>query len=349
MSRMQQSNLLLVYLMFVLSPVFSFKIHEFLCRSAMRKLCFFSSPALSDCSPLRCSNDYSDPVKGTVRLLEDVENAVEQAIAERFNSMNDAAETLSERPGYAFGLGCHKWRSCGYNGTIKSWNSPKLISWLSSSLMQLDPSSIDFALRLSKNDDDLGAPTLSIAMLNIALFSGSSIDVPHLKMSVEKVQESKSGNRSFRINTDYIPRVDIMANLAYYDKYFSHYDTNGIISQVKGLRMPASSSVLSRILTSPFAIDIELPKNDSNAQSVIQTFCLNHINQWLDWVDNDGSTVTSEKSVSDSIDINIVDISRDESIQQLLHKDHKFMLAVRFGADFAPLAEEIALAHRGPM
>ena len=75
----------------------------------------------------------------------------------------------------------------------------------------------------------------------------------------------------YDVSLDYLPREDLLMHVDYYDKYFSGVE-EGIYRLMHPLLQkggavqasPISESVLTRMLTSPFAINIRLSRDDND-------------------------------------------------------------------------------------
>jgi hypothetical protein len=82
---------------------------------------------------------------------------------------------------------------------------------------------------------------------------------------------------TYDVSLDYLPREDLLMHVDYYDKYFAGVE-EGIYRLVHPLRQkggavqisPISESVLTRMLTSPFAINIRLNRGDDDEVDVLQ-------------------------------------------------------------------------------
>ena len=110
-------------------------------------------------------------VNSAAKFLDNISDIVEDMVTEGLHPLDEQSnkEDLKLRPGFAFSLGCHEWKSCGYNGSIKSWDSAKCVEWLSSSLVRLDCASLNDRCASREANDDMKDPVspLSLATLNI--------------------------------------------------------------------------------------------------------------------------------------------------------------------------------------
>ena len=358
-----------------------------------------SRPSASYISRKCTSKGYESDISGTTleksvlkttRFLEELSDLTADMIDKGLKK--SPTEKLIRKPGFAFGLGCHEWKSCGYNGKVQSWNSDRSVDWFSSSLLQLDSTltnanDVTECNSVEANLEDIKYP-LSLAALNIILISGSSTDIPHFKLNFEDIQMSKSGKKVMRVNIDFIPRVDIINNLEYYDKYFCKLDVDDdVVAQTNGIiRLPAAQSIITRMLTSAFSIDVEFSDTDTDTNTNTEDFVAKIMSnnttanankaqyrrefsrreeEFSDTEERKQSIIKdmcqkhigqwldwlslSNISIDQNSNIEIAHETRDKNIRQLLQKDYKYTIANNFfGANFAPKAEEIACAHYGP-
>jgi hypothetical protein len=206
---------------------------------------------------------------------------------------------------------------------------------------------------------------------------GIAIDVPHMRMTVSAT------DHLYSIYLDYIPRVELLASMDYFDKYFENVEAScsaelergiadGIVT-IKG----QPGSVLSKMLQSPFALSIDVDKKGGN---FVKEICTNYISRWCDWIaiatnvyqeellatqleqavliDIENSVDTdSMKEIKVLEQLVVQDVKkskvvsmyeRDQSIQKLLFESQKYELAKIMGVDFSPKAAELSAAIVGP-
>lgn len=240
---------------------------------------------------------------------------------------------LKARPGYAFGLGSDAWSASRYNGTVEGW-SGSTVNWISRSLFQ----------RMTPLEDDIvgkkaiADQSVVLSQLNMNFYMTPLVDVPHMRLCV-----SSTGKRH-SLFVDYLPRVDLITSMDYFDKYFSKVEEalykEVIEAAVQGaMVMGRPDTVLSRLLHSPFALGIEIDASKDRADAIIQGLCIRYIRRWQDWVTN---------AVELPIDQRKTIYARDQQLQRLHFDDQKFALARVMGAEFAPKAAELSAAVMGP-
>lgn len=246
-------------------------------------------------------------------------------------------EDLVERPGFAYGFGLNEWSSSGYKGEVEGWNSASRVHWVSCRTSQL----------VSVEDKDVAAmqvAPVSTGMLDIMVLGSQKSDVPHAVMRARRCRESGA----LMLMTDFIPRVDIIAGLDYYDKYFKKLaaapeakDGVEVTACMKG-GFGHGSSLLSRMLRSPFAYEVVIKKGDDSAdvEEALSIF-RSHMDQWAAfWKES------AEIELSEAIQVNKE--TRDSTLHGLLVEEEKFRLAALFGPDFAPASGTLAQAVVGP-
>jgi hypothetical protein len=94
-------------------------------------------------------------------------------------------------------------------------------------------------------------------------------------------------DKKFQVFLDYTPRKDILQHPDYYDQYFQGIDeelyqiTKPLIDFGSASPTPSSVSVLSRLLTSPFATSLDIPFSapDAGAEAakIVKTLCEAHV------------------------------------------------------------------------
>jgi len=275
-------------------------------------------------------------------------------------------QPLSEHPGFAFNLGCDEWASSGYHGTVRCWSATPHSHWVSISRMYLNSQSSASTDTTTNSSDTnpLKVEDMSTISANrpdyrvdVNVFAHDSITIPHMRASVSHYGSSDS----YRLYLDYIPRYDIIATPAYYDLYFQgideeHYrSTRPYISSKAMRKLPVSASVLTRLLTSAFAISVDLQSGKlaadthsasdrNNPEEIIHQLIEEHINRWCSWLPK----ASNEELVS-ALPPTSQRTQRDQKIQSLLFDEIKFSLAEHLGPDFAPKAEDISAAMVGPL
>lgn len=300
-------------------------------------LLFPVEEVLSLMSPLRAST--SGHTSGTCMSMakrSDEMYRLKDELMEHINEcLSGDGEGLVERPGFAYGFGLNEWSSSGYSGVVEGWNSVSRVHWVSCRVTQLD----------SNDDKDVSAMQVvpvSNGMLDVMVLGSRESDVPHAVMRARRSRE----NGALELMTDFIPRVDIIAGLDYYDKYFTKLGTAPAAKD--GVKVTAclkgfghDSSLLSRMLQSPFAYGIEINKGDEKAdiQEALNIF-RSHVDQWVAF------WKTADIELSEAIQVN--KDTRDTTLHGLLVNEEKFRLAALFGPNFAPASESLAQAVIGP-
>jgi hypothetical protein len=215
------------------------------------------------------------------------------------------------------------------------------------------------------------------SQLNINLLMPPTHDAPHLILKVSKSKPSDA-NQKLTLMMDYIPRRELLTSLAYYDKYFKGLDEvlyrdiyrladfSGSVGESLSpvgqvmVRIPPES-VLSRLLQSPFVVNVDVPfsEESSSATELVESLCQAHINRWCDWVAEDCPVVddgddieshTAPDSMSTHVDI--IDklegktdaptsaqmrmANRDARVLKLYFEEYKFNMAMLLGSSYAP-------------
>ncbi|KAJ1426602.1 hypothetical protein B484DRAFT_450626 [Ochromonadaceae sp. CCMP2298] len=288
---------------------------------------------------------------------------------------------FKSHPGFAYNLGCDEWRSAGYRGVMQSWSAAPHVRWLSTSTMRLDD-----GLTTTQSSDARGADVDYVMTgdrpdykLDVSLLTGESNSVPHLRMSVAYYP-----NR-YQVYLDYTPRLDILQSPHYYDQYFQGLDedlyqlTKPLLDSGRASQPPPSASVLSRLLTSPFAtmLDIHIPlvvggvgaagaagagvavgagavDAGVEAAKIVKALFEAHVRRWSAWFATHATEGAQEQGAQEqgAQAQGAQDHSmrqRDRNIQSFLYDDFKFSVANKLGPDFAPKAEDVAAAIVGPL
>lgn len=215
---------------------------------------------------------------------------------------------LRERPGFSFSLGCDKWRSSGYMGGVTGWSSAGRVRWASASTFEAEEGS-----------------GKDYSSLDLTVFVDAPLDVPHMRLCLVRNNTSSS----CRVQLDYLPRQDLFASFEYFDKYFLGLD---------GGAAPQSPLMISRLITSPFAVEVE-----ASSLSQASLLCHSHTDRWCRWMANATSTVSSPSLPEVS-----ARNERDANMARLMYEEYKVRYANIMGADFAPFAEPVAKACMGP-
>ena len=109
-----------------------------------------------------------------------------------------------------------------------------------------------------------------------------------------------------------------------------------------------SYSVLSRMLTSPFAISLcmsssSLNKNQKTEELYLLELIENHFTIWKSWYDQNKNINLINNHHSEFID----NTERDQYLFNIWHEEIKYAYAEVLGATFAPKAVDIAAAMMG--
>ena len=152
---------------------------------------------------------------------------------------------------------------------------------------------------------------------------------------------------------DFIPRIDVLSTLEYYDKYFKELPVYESADKIEVAKQKPdfghSSSVISRLLRSPFAYETTIEDAEGNAiESAVELFKA-HLHRWVTFTQRKRDSMEADRSLPPFPESALVNKHcRDENLHQLLIDDDKYRLAMMFGADFAPMATSIAEASVGP-
>ena len=243
---------------------------------------------------------------------------------------------LRERPGYAFGLGSDKWMASRYRGTVEGW-SGSTIHWISRSLLQRLPLTDDDEEGKQAEAADDGT-NIVISQLDMNFYMTPLVDIPHLRLSIA----SKASRHE--ITMDYLPRVELLTSLDYFDKYFSAVEAalyqEIIEGKSKGIEIQGiPDTVLTRMLSSPFALRISVNTNQPNAKELVQGFCTRYVRRWREWVEAATEISTEQQQIL---------CQRDIQLQKLHYEDQKYAFARLMDVNFAPKAAELSAAVMGP-
>jgi hypothetical protein len=165
-------------------------------------------------------------------------------------------------------------------------------------------------------------------------------NIPHLEMTITSLLDK------YTLHLDYIPRKELITDMNYFDLYFDGLEkdistivNDGIASKTLSLSTSSLSSVLSKLVSSPFSLDIIIPMNN-NRMNIIEKLCENHIKRWCNWMLAVKNTVLEE-------DKRII-FQRDTQLRQLQYDHMKFNYAQILGAEFDVMAANIAVGMVGP-
>ena len=136
--------------------------------------------------------------------------------------------------------------------------------------------------------DDKFVSTMAVtpeaeAILDLILRGGEEHDAPHVVFKAKKPM----GSKSLKLLLDYIPRKDIIQDLAYFDKYFKDYNApvSGKKDCVECTHIPTdfeiADSLITRMLRSPFAYEVTI--HGPNQQELAYELACKHFDQWLHW------------------------------------------------------------------
>lgn len=264
-----------------------------------------------------------------VTSLTDIPNIVNKNINTCLVNVASSAINLKliERPGFHYALGCNEWVSSGYKGTLTSWNANRYIDWLATS-------------HLIYSDDESGSLPGGIKeQIDISLFMTPDSSIPHLEMTIASLTDR------YILHLDYTPRKELLSDLEYFDTYFDGLEKeindriNDEVASKSLLLSTSQSSVLSKMLRSPFALDIIIPLNN-DSMTVIGNLCEIHLNRWCKWM------LAVKDTASDSEKLLLY--KRDSQLRKLQHDHMRFNFALILGPDFAPKAEDISAGMIGP-
>ena len=263
-------------------------------------------------------------------------SSLAEAVVTHMNECMVDGQSLVERPGFAYGFGHNEWSSRGYSGVIQGWNSADRVHWMSSRTSYL-------TLENDQEVAELSVPPTSSMMLDMMILGSRESDVPHAVMKAKQCMESGS----LILLADFLPRVDILSGLDYYDKYFAKIAAPLTREGVKVTTVIKdfghSDSLLLRMLQSPFAYQVAINKKgdkDANLEEA-KSILKSHIDVWMAFWQSAGK---AELSKAMQVNKN----NRDANLHGLLVDEDKFRLAALFGPDFAPMAASLAQATVGP-
>ena len=125
-----------------------------------------------------------------------------------------------------------------------------------------------------------GNPKMSFTNMHLTINLGPHVDVPHFGFALGTVPD-------IFWYMDYVPRVDMLVNTDYADKYY-YGETNDTYIEMD--RNPAftpfvSREFFTRLAQTPNSICVGAPFNDENLETV-RTLAHRQIDRWLKWVDD---------------------------------------------------------------
>lgn len=241
--------------------------------------------------------------------------------------------TIKEHPGFPLMMGCNNWFASNFEGNMQCYSVKEQLRWLCRSHMIKSSKDVE---NNSFNDDDL------IENVDILAFSASKNAIPHYRCSLSKFYNKKS-----LLFIDYLPRIDLIQSMDYYDKYFSGIDewlgTVSKANQVKIDNDPIDSyqqHMLSKILRSPFALSLRIDEDDAE-DDVADRIINESIDRFVSWHrESNGSNNWHWEGLKDQ--------TRDDNMLQLIMDDTKYRYAGMLGGSYAPQAREIAATIMGP-
>ena len=251
---------------------------------------------------------------------------------ELFLKQKPFLDTIKEHPGFPLMMGCNNWLASNFEGDMQCYSVKEQLRWLCRSHMIISSKDEEENNNYNLNDGDL------IENVDILAFSASKNAIPHYRCSLSKFHNKKS-----LLFIDYLPRIDLIQSMDYYDKYFSGIDSwLETISQANKVNVdndPMDSyqqHMLSKILRSPFAITLRLD-DDNAADDIINS----SIDRFVSW----HRDTTDENSWHWE---DLKDQARDDNLLQLIMDDTKYRYASMLGGGYAPQAREIAATIMGP-
>ena len=282
-------------------------------------------------SPSSSTSIWSSPIStsSSVTSLSDISNLVNKNINTCLGNVASTITNLKllERPGFHYALGCNEWVSSGYKGTLASWNANRYIDWLATS-------------HIVYTDDESGLLADGIKeQIDISLFMTPDSSIPHIEMTIASTIDR------YILHLDYTPRKELISDLEYFDTYFDGLEKeindviNDGVSSKSLLLSTSQSSVLSKMLKSPFALDLIIPLN-KDSMTIIGNLCEIYLNRWCKWM----LAVKDTKSELEKLLL----YKRDSQLRKLQYDLMRFNFALILGADFAPKAEDISSGMIGP-
>lgn len=287
--------------------------------------------------------------QGEPSFIESIGNhCIEDCVAECLKGkFGENLEILKARPGLPFSLGVDQWKANGFSGSIETWCANPCLDWLCRSRMSTcsaAPSTANTSSAVDQLRAVNGKSDSSILLEELQIYAAVSevYDLPNLKMSIG-LWQLPLGSRAYKLQLDYVPREDILASLNYFDRYFTGLDeqiynaTRSVAVQEIITFHEPSDSALSRMLTSAFAVSIDVAEDQTD---IVRQLCESHMKRWCKWITEANELEDSTKQQQMR--------SRDLIIQGLHFDDFRFRMARVMGADFAPKAADVAASLVGP-
>ena len=134
-----------------------------------------------------------------------------------------------------------------------------------------------------------GNPRMSFTNMHLTISLGPSIDVPHFGLAVGTVPD-------IFWYMDYMPRVDMLVNTDYADRYY-YGEPNGTYIEMRGnsdFTPFVSREFYMRLAQSPNSICKNAPFTDENVATV-RALAHRHLDRWLKWVDEAEPVPESER------------------------------------------------------
>jgi hypothetical protein len=255
---------------------------------------------------------------------------------------------LKFHPGFPLMLGCNQWSASGLEGTVEGWSNTPDIHWISKSI----------AARNGLNTDSQSKTWQVIECADVFFQSGASNDVPHLRYSIRSYESIAMPHlQKTVLSLDYLPRVDMVGDMAYFDKYYTGLDT---YNKGKGVELSESADCFSatytdsgplRLVSSPVPLNLYFKRNseameerslkllEETQHHAIETLCNEAVDRWHGWLRSSfcgGRQPTTHT------------VARDVQVQKLVLEDYKIDIAAHMGGAYAPKADDVATAFIGP-
>lgn len=124
-----------------------------------------------------------------------------------------------------------------------------------------------------------GHPTQSFSNMHITITLGPQTLVPHFGFALGTIPD-------LFMYMDYIPRVDLLHNIDYVDRYYSDVNEEFLGLQADSAFKPfISRDLYTRVAMTPTAVAYAADPEASTIDKVEQ-IALSRLERWLDWVDN---------------------------------------------------------------
>ncbi len=146
----------------------------------------------------------------------------------------------------------------------------------------------------------IGSPESSFTNMHITLSLGPQYDVPNFGFALGTVPD-------LFMYMDYIPRVELMANPEYADKYYSEVNEEFLDLQSDERFNPfISRDLYTRVAMTPTAVGYTADAREDVLEKV-KGIALSRLDRWLKWVDEAEAT---DPAIRASL------MARDEKIRQ---------------------------------